>query len=68
MAKPPDVKTSRELGSLTGYPPIRDMDPDEKAALVRRVAAVGITNTTGKDHALLRRARRNRTRAEATFA
>jgi len=68
MATPPDVETSRELGSLTGYPPIRDMDPDDKAAFVLRVAAAGIRNVTGKDYALLRRARRNRTRAEAAVA
>ena len=68
MATPPDVETSRELGSLTGYPPIRDMDPDDKAAFVLRVAAAGIRNVTGKDSALLRRARRNRTRAEAAVA
>lgn len=68
MASPPDVETSRELGSLTGYPPIRNMDPDEKAAFVLRVVAVGIKNATGDDRALLQQARRNRTRAEAAIA
>ena len=68
MATPPDAETSRELSSLTGYPPIRGMDPDEKAAFVLRVAAVGIKNATGKDRALLQQARRNRTRAEAAVA
>ena len=68
MAKPPDAETSRELGSLTGYPPLLSMPPEEKAAFVMRVAAVGIKNATGKDRALLQQARRNRTRAEAAVA
>ena len=44
------------------------MPPEEKAAFVLRVAAAGIKNATGKDRALLRQARRNRTRAEAAVA
>ena len=61
------METSRELGSLTNYQPIRGMDPQEKHAFVLRVAEVGINNTVGKDRALIQQARRNRTTAEAVF-
>ena len=67
MAKPPDVETSRELGSLTGYPPLLSMPPEEKAAFVMRVAAAGIKNAVGQDRALLRQARRNRAKVDATL-
>ena len=67
MAQPPDVETSRELGSLTGYPPLLSMPPEEKAAFVLRVAAVGIKNAVGKDRALLRQALRNRAKVDATL-
>ena len=68
MATPPDVETSRELGSLTNFSPIRDMDPEEKHAFVLRVAAVGIGNTTGGDRALIRAARRDRAKVGAAPA
>ena len=67
MAQPPDVETSRELGSLTGYPPLLSMPPEEEAAFVLRVAAVGIKNAVGKDRALLRQALRNRAKVDATL-
>ena len=60
-----DVETSRELGSLTNYPPILGMDPQEKHAFVLRVVEVGIDNAVGKDRALIQQARHNRSKAGA---
>ena len=62
-----DVETSRELGSLTNYPPLRGMDPEEKHAFVLRVVAIGINNAIGQDRALIQQARHNRSNAEAAF-
>ena len=62
-----DVETSRELGSLTNYPPLRGMDPEEKHAFVLRVVEVGIDNAVGKDRALIEQARRSRTEVDTAL-